>query len=512
MNSNVINNKLKMKPIKKVANKIDKDLQLYFYGDYKAKIDNKELNSKSSLILVTAINPTKYGEGKTTVAIGLHDALWKTNRKSLLVLREPSLGPVFGVKGGATGGGYASIVPSDDINLHFNGDMHAITSANNLISAIIDNSIYYGNPLKIKEVWFKRCLDVNDRSLRDKFNITAASEIMAVFCLASDLDDLRNRLDNIIIGIDDKNEFVYVKNLKITGSLMVLLRDSFKPNLVQTLDNNPVLVHGGPFANIAHGCSSVVSLKTASFYAPYVITEAGFGSDAGAFKFTDIVLRNNKFNLTCVVLVVTIQALKYNGNGDIEKGIDNLGAHIKNLKKLHLNVVVTLNKFIDDTEDLIEFVRVYTNKFNVVFNVNEAYLKGANGCLELANEVVKFSSKPLRFLYDLSDSLENKIDIVAREICHAGTVCYNELARKKLKIFDEFKYPVIFAKTQYSFSDDAKKLGNPVGYVMNVTDIAINNGAKFIIVYLGNIITMPGLSQYPNALNINLVDDKIINV
>ena len=499
-----------MKNIDKILKKLSID-NYDLYGKYKAKINGKSINKKSKIILVTAINPTKYGEGKTTVAIGLNDALNSMGHKSLVVLREPSMGPVFGIKGGATGGGYSQVVPANDINLHFTGDLHAISSANNLISACIDNSIYFGNPLKIKEVWFKRCLDVNDRSLRDKFNITAASEVMAVFCLAKSYVDLRERLGDIIIGINETNNFVYVRDLNIVGSLMALLKDAFKPNLVQTLYNNPALIHGGPFANIAHGCSSVISLSTATNYSDYVVTEAGFGSDAGGFKFLDIVMRNNNFNLGAVVLVATIRALKHNGNGKLEEGLCNLGAHINNLKKLGVSLVVTLNEFVDDTKEELQLVREYVLKYNVDFAINNAYLKGYDGCVELANAVLNKSSS-VNFLYDFNNSLEQKIEVVAKEICHARKVLYSDLAKKKMCIFKDINYPINFAKTQYSFSDNAKNLGNPEGYDIMVTDIQISNGAKFIIVYLGNIISMPGLSKLPNANFVDVQDDKIVGI
>lgn len=513
MNDIEITKKFKMKPIREVAELIDSNLKLDYYGDYKAKIENKSLNKKSRVILVTAINPTKYGEGKTTVAIGLHDALRKMGKKSLLVLREPSMGPVFGLKGGATGGGYAQVVPMQDINLHFNGDMHAITSANNLISACIDNSIYFDNPLKFKEVWFKRCLDVNDRALRGEFNITAASEVMAVFCLATNIDDLRIRLGDIIVGINDNDEFIYVKDLGIVGSLMALLKDAFKPNLVQTLYNNPVLIHGGPFANIAHGCSSVVSLKTATSLADYVVTEAGFGSDAGGYKFIDILMRENELNLSDIVLVATIRALKYNGNDKLEDGLVNLGGHIENLQKLNVNILVVLNKFSDDNLEDIDLLKNYVKKYGLELIVSDSYINGPEGSLDLAKEIVKDRPiKKINFLYNLDDPLEKKIEVVAKEICHAGKVQYSEEAQKKLELLKDLPYPVNFAKTQYSFSDDSKKLGNPKGYTLNVTDIKVNNGAKFIIVYLGNIMTMPGLSKLPNALNIDLKDNEIVGL
>lgn len=489
------------------------------YGNYKAKINTVDSNKDGKVILVTAINPTPYGEGKTTVAIGLHDSFRKMGKNSMLVLREPSMGPVFGIKGGATGGGYSQIVPMEDINLHFNGDFHAITSANNLISACIDNNIHFGNPLKIKQVLFERCLDVNDRSLRNvetiyptKFNITAASEVMAIFCLAKDINDLRNRLDSIIIGINYDDENVYLKELGITGSLIVLLKDAIKPNLVQTLYNNPVIVHGGPFANIAHGCNSVIATNMARKLSDYVITEAGFGSDAGAVKFFDIKCRENNINPFCVVLVATIRALKYNGNGSLSDGLCNLGVHIENLLKFNQNVIVTLNKFNDDDIGDIEIIKEYVSKYNVPFTINNAYMDGENGAFQIVKEIEKCSSKKLKLLYNLSDSLDTKINIMCKTVCRCNNVLYSDIAKDKLKRYSNLEYPICIAKTQYSISDDPKKLGAPSNYDVTVKDIRVNNGAKFITVYLGSILTMPGLSKQPNACNIDLIDDEIVGI
>lgn len=513
-----ITKQFKMKNIKDLLfslNINDYDL----YGKYKAKINSCSSNRNGKVVLVTAINPTPYGEGKTTVAIGLHDSLCKLGKNSIAVLREPSMGPVFGIKGGATGGGYSQVVPMEDINLHFTGDMHAITSANNLISACIDNSIYFGNPLKIKKVLFERCLDVNDRSLRNvfvgydtKFNITAASEIMAIFCLAKDEYDLRDRLDNIIIGINESDEFVYLKSLNITGSLMTLLKDAINPNLVQTLYNNPVIIHGGPFANIAHGCNSVIATNLARKLGDYVITEAGFGSDAGAVKFFDIKCRENNINPLCVVLVCTVRALKYNGNDDLESGLCNLGAHIENMKKFNQNIIVTLNKFNDDTLDDINLIKKYVEKFNIPFTINSAYSEGEDGAVDIAKEVLKCKEKKLKLLYDLNDSLESKIEVMCKSICGASSVIYSDIAKEKIKRYSNLEYPVCIAKTQYSLSDDPKKLGAPTNYEITVKDIKVNNGAKFITVYLGNILTMPGLSKVPNAVNIDLINNEIVGI
>ena len=489
------------------------------YGKYKAKINSVDSYKDGKVVLVTAINPTPFGEGKTTVAIGIHDSMCKIGKSSMLVLREPSMGPVFGIKGGATGGGYSQIVPMEDINLHFTGDFHAITSANNLISASIDNSIYFGNPLKIKKVLFERCLDINDRTLRNvivgyetKFNITAASEIMAILCLAKDSNDLRKRLDDIIIGIDENDNNVYLKSLGVTGALMVLLKDAIKPNLVQTLYNNPVLVHGGPFANIAHGCNSVISTNMARKMSDYVILEAGFGSDAGAVKFFDIKCRDNNINPLCVVLVCTVRALKYNGNDNIKNGLCNLGVHIENLKKFNQNVIVTLNKFQDDNEEDLSIIREYVKDYNVPFTINTAYVDGEDGAKEIVEEIVKCDEKELKLLYNLSDTLENKINIMCKEICRSSEVKYKLEVLDKLKKYSNLEYPICIAKTQYSISDNPKELGAPINNTVTVTDIKVNNGAKFITVYLGNILTMPGLSKVPNATNIDLVNDEIVGI
>ena len=513
-----ITKRFKMKNIESLLNELDvKDYELY--GNFKAKINSVDSNKSGNVVLVSAINPTPYGEGKTTVAIGIHDAMCKLGKSSMLVLREPSMGPVFGIKGGATGGGYSQIVPMEDINLHFTGDFHAITSANNLISACIDNSIYFGNPLRIKKVLFERCLDVNDRSLRNvnvgydtKFNITAASEVMAIFCLAKDEEDLRDRLDNIIIGIDEDDNDVYLKSLGITGSLLVILKDAMKPNLVQTLYNNPVLVHGGPFANIAHGCNSVISTNMATKLSDYVITEAGFGSDAGAVKFFDIKCRENNINPLCVVLVCTMRALKYNGEGILENGLCNLGIHIENMKKFNQNIIVTLNNFEDDSLEEIECVKNYVSKYNIPFTINTAYSAGENGAIEIVEEIVKCKSTKLNLLYNLSDSLEAKIKIMCKEVCRASEVEFTSFALDKIKKYSNLEYPICIAKTQYSISDNPKLLGAPIDTKITVSDIKVNNGAKFITVYLGNILTMPGLSKEPNATNIKLDNNEIVGL
>lgn len=457
-----------MENIRSIANKIGIE-EIIPYGNYMAKVKYPDKFGKGKVILVTATNPTKYGEGKTTVAIGLNDALNIVGKKAIVNLREPSMGPVFGVKGGATGGGNAVILPENEINLHFTGDFHAITSANNLICAVIDNEIYHENKLDIETVLFNRCMDMNDRALRhiklenrdEAFDITAASEIMAVLCLAKDKDDLRRRLDDIIIGYNSRLGVIHLRSLNITDALMGLLETAFMPNLVQTGEGNAALVHGGPFANIAHGCSSLVSLKTSTNYADYVVTEAGFGADAGAYKFMDILTRDNKFDLACIVLVTTIRALRLNGNGILEEGILNLKAHVNNLKLMNPNIVVTLNRFDDDSEEDIKFVKDYVHVLEVPFAVNDVFKHGGMGAIELAEEVLKFDKSKTTYLYDLEDDLYSKINAYVKNICHAdGFNCSMEVM-KSINELDKYKYPICVAKTQYSLSDNKKLLGNP---------------------------------------------------
>ena len=512
---------------------IDKK-DLILYGDYKAKIKCNLDNPKGKLILVTAISPTPFGEGKTTVSIGLSDALRKLNKNVIATLREPSMGPVFGMKGGATGGGYSQVVPMEDINLHFTGDFHAMTSANNLICAAIDNHIYFGNSLDIKEVTFNRCLDVNDRALRevdlgtrkDYFSITSASEIMALFCLATSLDDLRERLGNIIIGINSKKEFVYVKDLNIVGSLMALLKDAFLPNLVQTLEHTPVLIHGGPFVNIAHGCNSIVSTKTALSLADYVVTEAGFGADLGAEKFFNIMCRVGDLKPNAVVLVATIKALKYHGgvskdeifNDNLEalkKGFANLDKHYENLKKFGVNVVVCLNKYNTDTAEEIRIFEEHCQTNSYKYAISSAYSDGGEGATLLAKQVLELPDNQFKLLYDTKLSIVEKINIICKEIYGASKVNISDEMMSKIKNI-EFnkmdKLPICVAKTQYSLSDDAKKVGVPTNFEVNVKDIRLYGGAAFITVLLGNIMTMPGLSRKPNCELIDVVDDEIINL
>ncbi len=514
-----------------VCHELDLDDEtVELYGKYKAKIKyNDVLNSKNGkLILVTAINPTPYGEGKTTVSIGLLDGLRSIKKKAIAVLREPSLGPVFGMKGGATGGGYSQIVPMEDINLHFTGDMHAITSANNLIAAAVDNHIYQGNELNIdaKRIVFKRCLDVNDRSLRESFNITAASEVMSIFCLATDIADLRQKLANIIVAYNYDGAPIYVHDLHLEGSLTVLLKDAINPNIVQTLENNPVLVHGGPFANIAHGCNSVIATKLGIKLCDYVVTEAGFGSDLGAEKFFDIKCRKASLKPDCVVLVCTIKALKYNGGvakedmmlenvAAVNSGLPNLKVHIENMKKFNSNLIVCLNKYDTDILGEIDVVRQCCHEYDVPFVISDSYSKGGIGAAVLAKEVCDMCEREndFNFLYDDYISPEEKINKICTEIYHAGSVVYSDLAKEKLdeiRRLDLTHLPVCISKTQYSISDDPKKLGYPTGYEMHVRDIELYNGAGFITVLMGNTIKMPGLPKVPNYEKIDLNDENAI--
>jgi len=494
-----------MKNIIEIASKLGLSSdELELYGNDKAKIiKDVSVKKDSKLILVTAINPTPYGEGKTTVSIGLNDALCSLGKKSIVCLREPSLGPVFGMKGGATGGGRASIVPIDDINLHFTGDFHAITAANNLLASAIDNHIYQGNSLDIDEssICFKRCLDVNDRSLRDKFNITAASEVMAIFCLANDFDDLKRRLGNILVAYNKNGDPIYAKDLKVDGAMALLLEKAFYPNLVQTLEENPCLVHGGPFANIAHGCSSINSLKFGLSISDYVITEAGFGSDLGCEKFMNILCRKSGIRPNYVVLVATIRALEHSG-------IENLNAHIEHLKQYQVQFCVALNKFSEDNEESIRKVIDYCNQLGVKCIITDSYNNGGSASSDLAQEVLKvtdnYSVDQFKFLYDDSLTIKDKIKTLAGKVYHANTIEFSEEAIKKLEQIDKLglnHYPVCVAKTQYSISDDPKMLGYPKNYTLHVRDIVIQTGSEMIVVLLNKIITMPGLPKQPNFEN-----------
>ena len=518
---------VELKDIKMIASKLNLSLDdIEMYGKSKAKIIKDKGEKRGKVILVTAINPTPYGEGKTTVSIGLADAFNRLNKNVCLALREPSLGPVFGIKGGATGGGYSQVVPMEDINLHFTGDFHAITSANNLISAAIYNHIEQGNSLDIKTVTFSRCLDVNDRSLRDvkleckegefldHFNITSASEVMALFCLATDIDDLEKRLSNIIVGFNSNNEPIYVHDLNLEGALTVLLKDAFKPNLVQTLEGTPSIIHGGPFANIAHGCSSITSIKQAISLSDYVITEAGFGSDLGAEKFLDIVCPTASITPSTVVLVVTVRALKYNGNGSLESGICNIDAHLNHLKSYNVPIVVCLNKFSDDSLEDINYIKDYVSNLGYPCEVSDAYSKGGEGAIDLANLVIKSCELPNNFkpLVLKNDSIRDKISKLNKLVYNSEMIEYSEVAEKKLKLIEKLGLsylPICVAKTQYSISDNPKLLGYPKDNVLHVRDLIINRGAGFITVLSGKIYTMPGLPKKPNYENIDLVDGEI---
>ncbi len=530
-------------PIRKVAEKLDlSENDLEFYGNYKAKISKKPSPKTDNLVLVTAINPTAFGEGKTTTSIGLADGMSKLGKKVCLALREPSLGPVFGIKGGATGGGMAQIAPMEDINLHFTGDMHAITTANNLISAIIDNHIMQGNELQIdpKKVIWKRCMDMNDRALRsiqvalggekngvpraDGFNITAASEIMAILCLASDLKDLKKRIGDIIVAYDVNGEAVTCRQLGTVDAVAITLKEALKPNLVQTLEGTPAIVHGGPFANIAHGCNSIIATKLAMSLADYVITEAGFGADLGAEKFLDIKCRVADIKPKAVVLVATVRALKFNGGiakedgskenlAALEKGMPNLIGHIRNLKDVYgVNVVVAVNKFITDTDKEIQAIKDACEKEGASCALCECWAKGGEGSVELAQTVLEELKKSasLNFAYDLDMSVEDKIFAVANKVYGAVKVEYDEKAKESLKIIEKLgkgNLPICIAKTQYSFSDDASKLGRPTGFTMKVRDIEIRGGAGFLVAVCGNIMLMPGLSKRPSALEMTIDDE-----
>ena len=533
----------KLEKITEIAKKInisEEDLELY--GNYKAKIStkvNEKLKGKKDgkLILVTAINPTPLGEGKTTISIGLADGLSQIGKNAILTLREPSLGPVFGIKGGATGGGHSQIAPMEDINLHFTGDIHAITSANNLLSALIDNHIFFGNELKIKKVIWKRCLDLNDRQLRkiecglsgeknivpreDGFNITVASEIMAILCLSKDIKDLKRRIGNIVIGYNENNKPVTARDLKADGSLTVLLKDALKPNLVQTLEHTPAIVHGGPFANIAHGCNSIIATKLGMKLADYTITEAGFGADLGAEKFINIKCRTAQIKPDAVVCIATMKALKYHGGVSkeeikqenieaLEKGTKNLFKHIENLKnKFGLNVIVAINKYVDDSEKEIEFLRNKLEENNVEMSLVESWEHGGKGAIDLAEKVVNLCEKEtkLNYTYNLNSSIEEKIEKICKEIYGAEGIEISSEALEKIKFIKDNGYdkmPICIAKTQYSFSDDSKNLECSEPFKIHVQDVILNAGAEFIVIITGKIFTMPGLPKVPAAENIDI--------
>ncbi len=540
--------KAKCLPIKEIAKSLsieEDDLELY--GKYKAKlplslVDKYSDRPDGKLILVTAINPTPAGEGKTTVTVGLGEAMSKIGKNAVIALREPSMGPVFGIKGGAAGGGYAQVIPMEDINLHFTGDMHAITAANNLLCAIIDNHIQQGNELSIdpRRILFKRCLDMNDRALRnvivglggkingvpreDGFMITVASEVMAILCLASDIDDLKLRLGRILVAYTYDGKPVYAKDLQVVGAMAALLKDAIKPNLVQTLENTPALMHGGPFANIAHGCNSVTATKLGLKLADYCITEAGFGADLGAEKFLDIKCRYAGLKPSCIVIVATIRALKYNGGvaksdlkyenvSALEKGIVNLQTHIENMKKYGVPVVVAINRFMTDTDEEIKFIEDFCEKQDVLVSLTEVFANGGNGGVDLAEKVVKtIEEKPSDFkpLYDAELPIKEKLDIIAREIYRADGVVYTKSAEKaiaEIEALGKDMLPVCVAKTQYSLSDDQTKLGKPENFTITVRDVRLSAGAGFIVALTGDIMTMPGLSKQPAAYSIDVDTD-----
>ena len=569
--------KVELERIDKIAKKlnIDED-DIECYGKYKAKISNdvyKKLENKKDgkLILVTAINPTPLGEGKTTVSIAIADGLSRIGKKSILALREPSLGPVFGIKGGATGGGYVQVAPMEDINLHFTGDIHAITSANNLLSSMIDNHIYFGNELDIKKVTWKRCVDLNDRQLRkietglsgeknivpreDGFDISVASEIMAILCLAENMEDLKEKLGNIIIGYNSKEEPVYAKNLNAQGAMAVLLKDAIKPNLVQTLEHTPAIIHGGPFANIAHGCNSIIATKMAMKLADYTITEAGFGADLGAEKFMDIKCRKAGIKPDAVVIVATIKALKYHGGVEKDKiqeeniaglkqGMNNLFRHIENLKdKFGLNVIVAINKYNTDTIAEIEYVQGTLKEKNVEVSLVEGWAKGGEGAIDIAQKIANIVDEKncssvdeegndradkninfengkqennLKFIYDLSDGIKEKIEKIAKEIYGAEGVKFEEEALVEIERIEKMGYrelPVCIAKTQYSFSDDSKNLECKEPFKITIREINLKAGAGFVVAIAGKIMTMPGLPRIPAAEQIDIDGDgKIVGI
>ena len=536
----------KLEKIVDVAKKVGiEEDDIEQYGKYKAKISNEVYEKRKDkkdgkLILVTAISPTPLGEGKTTMSIAIADGLQKIGKKSILALREPSLGPVFGIKGGATGGGKVQIAPMEDINLHFTGDIHAMTAANNLLSSLIDNHIYFGNELGFDRVVWKRCVDLNDRQLRavetglsgekkivprrDSFDITVASEIMAIVCLAENIEDLKTRLGNILVGYNKEGEPIYSRQLNAQGAMTVLLKDAIKPNLVQTLEHTPAIVHGGPFANIAHGCNSIIATRMALKLGDYVITEAGFGADLGAEKFLDIKCRKAELKPDAVVLVATIKAIKYHGGVEkekiqeenlegLEKGMDNLYRHIDNLKnKFGLNVIVALNRYNQDTEKEIEFVEQKLNEKGVELSLVEGWAKGGEGAIDIANKLVNLTEQKedFKYMYDLDENIKSKIQKVAIKIYGAKDVEYSEEAEKEIEKIEKLGYgnlPVCIAKTQYSFSDDAKNLECKDEYNIHVRNVELKAGAEFIVVLAGKIMTMPGLPKIPAAESIDIDDN-----
>ena len=543
-----ISNECEKKHIADVAAKlgINSD-DLILYGNHKAKIQTKnikkDIREDANLVLVTSINPTSSGEGKSTVTIGLSDALNRIGKKSCVALREPSLGPVLGRKGGAAGGGYAQVVPMEDINLHFTGDMHAITTAHNAIAVLVNNHVFQGNELEIDKIVFNRVMDMNARDLRhikinagtdlernDGFDITVASEIMAILCLSESLGDLKEKLKNILVAYNKKGEPVYVKDLKIEGVITSLLKDAIKPNIVQTLENNPAIIHGGPFANIAHGCNSILATKTALKFADYVITEAGFGADLGAEKFLDIKCRFAGLNPNAVVVVATVRALKMHGglaktelgNEDLvalEKGLPNLLKHVENMQNLFgIPCVVAINKFPLDTDAEIKLIETKCKELGVNVVLSDVWAKGGEGAIDLAHEVVRLAEndKPINQIYDIEDSLEEKLNKIVQKVYGGSGITFSPGVKKKIKTIEELGFrnvPICMAKTQYSFSDDKNKVGRPEGFKVNIKNIKIAAGAGFAVAYSGDIMTMPGLPKVPAANNIDITDDgKIVGL
>lgn len=536
----------KMEPIVNIAQKLnlsEDDIELY--GKYKCKISLdvlKRAEKTGKLILVTAINPTPAGEGKSTVTVGLGDALTKIGKKTIIALREPSLGPVFGIKGGAAGGGYAQVVPMEDINIHFTGDMHAITYANNLLSAAIDNHIHQGNELQIdaRRIVFKRVLDMNDRALRDivvglggkvngfpredGFMITVASEIMAILCLSENLMDLKRRMGDILIAYNIKGDPIYCKDLKVQGAMALLMKDAIKPNLVQTLENTPAIIHGGPFANIAHGCNSILATKMALSLGDYVVTEAGFGADLGAEKFFDIKCRYGNLKPACTVLVATARALKHHGGAAKDKlneenlealkaGIENLGKQIENIKNFQVPVVVSINAFISDTDKEIKLIKDYCDMLGVNVKLTKVWEKGGEGGIDLANAVIKAideEKNEFKQIYDVNLSIKDKMNVIAKTIYGADGVEWSNAAIKQVKEIESLghdKLPICVAKTQYSLSDNPALLGRPSGFRINVKEVRLSNGAGFIVVLTGDIMTMPGLPKFPAAMKMDIDED-----
>lgn len=546
-----IANSVKLENINDIAKKLSIDENdIDCYGKYKAKISNSvydKLKDKKDgkLILVTAINPTPLGEGKTTVSIAIADGLSKIGKNSILALREPSLGPVFGIKGGATGGGFVQVAPMEDINLHFTGDIHSITSANNLLSSMIDNHIYFGNELDIQQVTWKRCIDLNDRQLRkietglsgeknivsriDSFDITVASEIMAILCLSENIEDLKEKLGNIIIGYNSKKAPVYAKDLKAQGAMTVLLKDAIKPNLVQTLEHTPAIIHGGPFANIAHGCNSIIATKMAMKLADYTVTEAGFGADLGAEKFLDIKCRKAGIKPDAVVIVVTIKALKYHGGIEKDKiqeenleglknGMSNLYKHIENLKnKFGLNVIVAINKYNMDTLSEIEYVKENLEEKNISVSIVEGWAKGGQGATDIANKLINLVEikEDFKYIYNLEDNIKTKIEKVAKEIYGANSVEFSDIASQEIERIENLGFgnlPVCIAKTQYSFSDDAKNLECKQPFNITIREINLKAGSGFIVAISGKIMTMPGLPKVPAAESIDIKMGNIVGI